>query len=359
MIYGVATAPGQPFTLERFDVILWNLQGLFGRQRLYADLVLELQSTGTGDVTEFDLIVPFLVSVAKQLDIGASEATPLTTPGFKWQTEGQVLEEESSRRQVSVTHIASFEPVVDQALRPDDRGFLVRRAEQASRVKVHLANGIAPGTSTIVRMRFDIQGRTSSVYWKRSGLGINGGLFDLRIFSEPATNLLANLPVFENAIGPRASSITCVVRATWQVQNHFPVVEPFLLERRSMNNYLGRLPDLRNQGALVAYRVENDSNRNEPAVDRLFLNVAREFGLLPIGNFLRMAVLAVALILLSEDIRTGLDEAAGWIWAGIGAISLAWLLSFAARNIKLAKSGFSKARDLYNRFENWVFRNRK
>ena len=370
MIFGVAAKGGESFTLDQFDVVMWNLQGLAGHQLLIADLLVVL--TAGSSVTGVNLLLPFDSEKADRVDLaGKAGNRQLTTPGFEVREAPQggtaapahKLVDPDTGNDILVSrlapHTAGSSDIVSA---PSDGGFFVRRANVWSSASVDVDAPISAGSTAAIRIRYGIRGRCSAVYWKRSGFGINGGLFDLRLFAPDSGLQLSDNAVLERVVAPHRLSLACVVRATWKVQFNFPLsMEAALLERGRYSDYLGRKPDLRNQGALVAYRITSDlegdpHGAGERPNRSLFLNVAREFGLLPIGNFLRTGVAVVLGVLFATALQDSGRDLVAWAVgaaASLGVFGLVWKL--AAKWSTLQSSARWLKRVFY-KFEAWWFK---
>jgi hypothetical protein len=209
-----------------------------------------------------------------------------------------------------------------------------------------------------ISIRFHV-GRSSFALWKRSFIGINGLILDLSVGEEVQGHKIAM---------PERTGIHCVLRAWLQPQLRFPAIEPALVDRSDWEHYLNRDTDIRGEGALVVLSAEA---KGAPA--RVYIDATREFGLLPLGNFLRMFVVSlaaalVALWLRDNDVRGGVGKNAVWesIWewvqssqANYGPLKLAGVAAFLfiiLANHKRLSSWWRSSRARARAFERWLLK---
>ncbi len=244
---------------------------------------------------------------------------------------------------------------------------------------------LSAGQSAVFKVRYHVYQPTGIVRWKRSGIGINGAFFEARTGtgaihrSDPLPDLINNRGVI-----PKAVTITFVLRASLQLHVGAPHVEPEVIDGRTWEHYLRRVTDLRRAGALVAYTrsatksapvdrsIEDgteESEADEKSEDpRLFLDVSREFGLLPFGNYFRIALLTLAILAFARWIGLiGSGHYTGIPWThilhnvgsvigqlGISVGSLL-ALAFSTKIPKIAKT-LSSFRNAWHRFDRWFWR---
>lgn len=308
---------GSDFAVSQLDAILWNLTGLVKTQRLFFDVGMLLKA-GTTGLSQFDLVVPFRIEsklqwsdllastswMDRRAELNGLLAHGLIFPGgqLKWSEGAEtpyflpngsgVTEQVPISRLTWENHDSKF-----------GRGF--------TRLTFRLVNPILANESGYVRIRLFVVGRTASVLWKRSGIGINGAAIDVELgnFRVPEEKMQTKLS--DGRVTIANCTFTVVLRSSLQLRTRYPLgVQPALLERGIWEPYLGRQTDFRRQGSLIGYTVaaeashvvveghggvQGDTDRNGPNnfAASLFLDVSREFGLLPFGNILRTFIAVV------------------------------------------------------------------
>lgn len=268
--------------IERLDLVLWNLTGMLKTQRLIFDIGITFLNPANTKV--IGLLLPFSVSDSHQCeDLSKAEpkAIDLLSPNLTVGAEVITLDGQEYMR----CQIQRFQVVSSKG-----GGALNRRP--ISHLRLHVGSGIEFG---YIRARFHVVGPASVVIWKRSGLGLNGAIIDIEPVAgddhEPLPDSFSDVtfpPV-------KRSSVTVILRSSLQRQASFPELEGALLPKLDIwESYLNRRTDFRRQGNLVAYRdVVDDSSASIVASRRVFLDVSREFGLLPVGNLIRSALVIV------------------------------------------------------------------
>jgi hypothetical protein len=299
------------------ELAAWNLQGVLPFQRWIVDLKLDIEARDNVRCDGLELVVPFELLDRESVEDLASSWNDKAKPLPDWFSQGSGEEGSTIARPFVVKE------------RPDVLGrgrlpaVLSRRTSVRSVVPIHFEAPLEPGARSVVFLRFHVGPRAAFVLWKRSLFGINGLIVDLQVAAAVEGRAI---------IQPESCSIHVIVRAYLQPKFTFPSVEPSLVEQGAWQ-YLRRVTDLRGEGALV--RFSSTSSLNEPG--RLYLDLSREFGLLPLGNFVRVfiaAALGTELVLALRDGGSGLFTTIGsWIsdlWSsvqfGIGPIAVSGVL---------------------------------
>ena len=361
--------------IERLDATLWNLEGLFRQQRLTLDVAIlfGVPDNAEQPLTKIDLLVPFEASSRDFVDIRKNyPIAAFPAPG--WTTDlaevaGGRLTYGEPPNDVDVMQLAvrmELELVAGSSVASsaDDgtvRESRSRRDARWSRVTVAF-DPQEPGTHGYIRFRLHIFGRCGAVLWKRSGMAVNGALFDLKTFVPDSAEQRIQSWARPERDGLQLvrSSTTLVLRASLQPKSTFPEAEPQFLEY-GWSEYLGRQTDLRDDGALIAYTSTNDGNRGEDHDSALFMDVSREFGLLPLGNFVRIAVIGVLIVLVFQMmgvVPPGERNLASWTKDRFtGAAQVFWTAGVIAGGLALSfLTRLSAVRRQLRRAANWYAR---
>jgi len=300
-------------TVSRLDIVVWSLQGLFRIQRLVIDVSVLLRNDHSqSSLQDLSLLVPFRVSPQDQVSpLWGKHYHELVNPALRiWSDDGDRGASSLSFSEPLLDAAREIRATLDSQDHYEGRSDkvidrILRRSRSWTIVPLHLDKSVPPAEYAYVRMRFSAGARTSAVFWKRSGLGVNGALYDLRTYLSPGYPA----PDLRGILSSRGaeveiSTITCVVRASWQLRSGFPTVSKVKLEPSSWGSYLDRATDLRDQGALVAYSASSTDSHSAGPGGRvgMFLDVSREFGLLPFGNFVRTALAVLAALAVAAQL---------------------------------------------------------
>lgn len=243
-----------------------------------------------------------------------------------------------------------------------------RRASTCSVERFTFVEALARDEQTLIKLRYHVYPPTGLVLWKRSGLGINGAFFEART-AAGAIHANDKLPNLIRSRGVKCESVTMtfVLRASLQLRVGAPHVEPRVIDGRTMEAYLDRLTDFRREGSLVAYtRPATPNDRNEEAL--LFLDVSREFGLLPIGNYLRIGLLTFCMLafarwigLIGHGNYVGIPWRHVWhtiesLYLEILAVALVVLGGPQLTRIKAIATWLSSGRNAWHRLDRWIWR---
>lgn len=303
-------ASGGTFTIDRCDLTIWNLQSVIGTQRFVVDLLLEV--TAIEVLAKIKVAVPFEIDAWEDLSELPAEQLPTWLRGTT-----------ADRSRVCLTSITC------EGARKIP-SILVRRHRVVTTADIELESGPQSGVARVILLRFHAN-HVSFALWKRSFLGINGVIIDSAITTQsPATGTVI----------PSQRAFHIVLRASLQPKTMFPPMQPGLVEQSDWNPYLGRVPDLRREGALVVL-----SHHATHSVDeRVYVDASREFGLLPFGNFFRIFLLTLFSIYLMAWVR---DKT----WTGPGSPSAGDIGSFFGNIFRVhdAQAGF-----LWFRTSGWI-----
>jgi hypothetical protein len=294
-VFSVFSSDGD-FAVDNAAIGIWNLQGVLGSQKLIIDLLLTI--TPSSPVSSFGLILPFDLSEdgkdfedqVEFLDTAKSATIPFW---FKSTIGASATPISTSISDIVVSDRSRVAPP------------FARKSSVWSKANINLASAQQAGRSFSVFLRFYTGTQSSFVLWKRSFLGINGMLLDLKFGDRRQIQ----------AVQPESAMIAAIVRA--YLQPHFTSpspVEASIVENGTWTEFLGREADLRGEAALVCYWNES----SEPSDQRLYLDLSREFGLLPFGNFIRMFWVALAAWLVAYSI-------ASHSWRGWGPAVVNWI----------------------------------
>jgi hypothetical protein len=362
----------QTFDVRRLDVLVWNLEGIAKLQRLIVDITLVIKST-TESLGTLDLLVPFRVRQREDWESLYENVvvSDLTMPGVSGGQDSVALKTitydapigEVLRRRFEMTSVKPNDS------KPKGQPWLDRMSKRSpawSIERLTLSEPLAQDEQAIFRIRYHVYPPTGLVLWKRSGFGINGAFFEARTGAgalhrkDPIPALLE-----ERSMTCEAVSMTFVLRSSLQIR--LGTSQPKVIDGRQWEDYLERFTDLRREGALVAYtRPSTPEDKTEES--QLFLDVSREFGLLPFGNYLRIGILTLAILafarwtgLLGPGNYVGvpwmhLFHLAGhyvaqiFIVAGVGAAGLI------ASRIEKSAALLKGVRNRWHRFDRWFWR---
>jgi len=268
----------ESFEIESLDAILWNLTGIVKTQRLFLDVGMLVQ-TGESALTRLDLVVPFRVDSQLQL----SDLIPISTELSK---QTSILPGLDGGPQ-TYNHIYS-----DEAHESDT----VQGKHGWSRVPLALVIPIPPNSQGYLRTRLFVVGKTKAVLWKRSGFGINGVVVDLQLGNCSVPERDVATTVSGSPVNIGRCTLNVVLRSSLQMKWSYPEsVKPSLLQRGIWEEYLRRRTDFRRQGSLLLYTITGgqESDGSNSVGVGTFLDASREFGLFPLGNFLRIAIVVL------------------------------------------------------------------
>ena len=298
---------GQEFDVLRMDLQFWALASWFG---LSSDYVLDvglLLEAGASEVRRFKIAVPFAThqgSVEGDLrEKVGRKAAVVIGPGTRLGTDGErITFSTPSRRECAFTKVGT----VDE--------WPVYREPGVTVCVFTLNDPVPAGKAAYVRVRFPVDRPFRSVTRKRSGLGQNGALIDLRVADTHEVDDDTEFAQYRDLIAKiHWLRVVVIIRAALQLRAVSPSPSSLrLLERGIWESYIGRSLAARRSGAiaaLIAYEfdVESDDGGKPRPVGRhapfnVFIDVSREFGLLPIGNFVRMLFLVVVGAMIGRNV---------------------------------------------------------
>jgi len=317
-------AEGQEFEVRRMDLQFWALTGWFGLANEYfLDVGLLIRPAQHDVVREFSLAVPFGVATTEVRDLSeeiGSKAGVLIGPGT-------VVSNNAT--EVSFTRPTTVEsPFTKVSISATDYSEYSQSGVAVCTFQLNKPATAQEGA--YVRMRLPMERPFRCVTRKRSGLGQNGALIDLRVSDTHEVDDDAEFRDYRERIADiHWLQLSVVIRAALQLRAASP--DPFrlrLLERGIWEGYVNRKLAPRRSGAivsLIAYEFDSTSGfKNSGTICRdnpfnVFMDVSREFGLLPFGNFLRMAMLVA--IASSVGAAISLDDL-GVFGAVLGSVRL-------------------------------------
>lgn len=277
------------FEVESLKVKVWNLEGIAKSQRLIVDVELVILVLNQ-PLSSFRLLVPF------QLD-----------GDWQWQKL------DSKECDVRLEHqegceVPEFSLAVDESTKNLTNGRRKRnelsdidKAYSLQKVTIQ-SLAIEPGQRARFHIRFHVYSPNSIVRWKRSGFGINGALFEIGTSTSPVrlddrlASLLSAAPCIKR------SELVVIVRSSLQLRFSSPLhLDITAIDGREWESCLRRWTDFRREGALIAYQSLKDLDEGEcQFAHRMFLDMSREFGLLPLGNFIRIGLGVFVILVISR-----------------------------------------------------------
>jgi hypothetical protein len=287
--FGVAPDAGHgTFRVIECHLNLWTLDLLCWRTEFFLDVGLQLEAVG-GPVTGFQMAIPFGTSADSLQDLGDrvrdqrdssllfGKPVTLTATTIDYgQGPFQLLQalaagtnrdERASQKDFSLWHVAS-----EPALQAGSSGYLR------------------------VRLRITHPGRVWM--WKRSLVARNGALFDIRVAdAREAWNVTDGHAIASRLVAIERLRLFLITAWQWQLRSTSPPVHYIrMVEGRAWEKYLDRTTSLFASPKLVIYQWRSGEGAFV-TVDlpfRVFADLSDEYGLVRIGNHVRVALLTTA-----------------------------------------------------------------
>jgi hypothetical protein len=302
----VRTNPTDDFSVVECHINLWCLAGLLKRRVFFFDVGLRLRA-GVRDVSTIEMALPFGI-YGKEAN-GFEDLQPLFRDdavcqlvfGRQVDREGQKLRYQSSNS--GPTEIQTVDLDIAQCKRLDEYS-----GHDFSYWSLKLSSNIKRNPDSYIRLRFRVRNAGRTWIWKRSGLAKNGALIDLRVTDIRETTVEESWMAFRDRIASIEMLNFFVIAPSWlQLRSSSPSHHYMrLFEGRIWEKYLRRAVDLRRNEKLVIYQWRNSRGTVSASNPfHAFLDLSQEFGLLRLGNHLRVAFfVTIFLTLLTLIVRS-------------------------------------------------------
>jgi len=358
----VKTGASAQFLVQKLDINLWVLPGIFGRQVLLCDVGLRLKLLETINperVAEFDLTLPFaadsrglvdLVPIIREheelfdLIFGNTGHKPFASQGAWYFNDGN-----GDMRFTTTENERCRERMVSR-----DQDLSIWR------ITARRQNCEAD-TSLYLRFRFRVRRAGRAWSWQTTLRHHSHAISDIRVNElRERPDLASDAPDFRNDAMPIARVNSFVIApARFKAGRVSPLPEYVrILESHAWQPYLRRSLGLGNEAFLITYWSMADVTAVRPF--RAFIEVERRRPTAIRAAMISTIVILVGLLLLQSTAslsRSFISAAAYWAWAiasglGIGFIIIAWRLV-----VPLFMNGrWKKAARLLRRYENFRYR---
>lgn len=296
--FAVARDPtDHTFEVSQCHLNLWSLAGLFGRRVFLLDIGLRIKAGGDGDVSRFQLAIPFgidekgyedLYEYFIQLRIAELIfGRPVTVSASRIRIE-YFINGKTSFDEINVTPISRAE--IDKKLSGKDSSFWT----------VNLTKPITSGSESYIRIRFKVRSVGRVWVWKRSFFAKNGALVDLRIADIRGTQQKSEWKgIQDRIIAIKKLNLFLIASNSFQIRSASPELHYMrLFEGRVWEPYLGRAVDLFRTEKLVIYEWRNNSTISTTDPFRAFIDLGREFGTTSLGNHFRTGFVVLIFLLI-------------------------------------------------------------
>jgi hypothetical protein len=358
----VRTGTSALFSVQKLDVNLWVLPGVFGRQVVLCDVGLRiklLESLDPSHVAEFDLALPFAADPNSLVDLvpiirdneelfslifGNTGHRPFAHEGAWFFNDGDgdmrftAIEAEQCRERMTSS---------DQDLSI----WRITARRQAC----------AADTSLYIRVRFRVRRSGRAWAWQRSERRHSHAISDIRVNElRERPDLAGDAPDFRNdAMDIARVNSFIIVPARLKAGRVNPLPDYVrILESHAWQVYLRRSLGLGNEAFVITYWSMANVTAIRPF--RAFIEVERRRPTAIRAAMISIVVILAALFLLQSTASLNasfLSAAAYWAWAlasglGVGVFIIAWrLVAPLVMNGKWKRGAY-----LLQRYENFRYR---
>lgn len=332
----VQTGASAKFTVQKLDVNLWVLPGVFGRQVLSCDVGLRiklLEDISPNYVAEFDLALPFAADPESLVDLvpiireheelfnlifGNTGHRPFARQGAWYFNDGN-----GDMRFTSIE--------TDQC-----RERMVSRDQDLSIWRITARRQACPAdTSLYLRVRFRIRRSGRAWSWQTSQRHHSHAISDIRVNElRERPDLAGDAPDFRNdAMDIARVNSFIIAPARFKAGRTSPLPEYVrILESHAWQPYLGRSLGLADEAFVITYWSMTDITATQPF--RAFIEVERRRPTAIRAAMVSTIIILSGLLLLQSaaSLRESfISVAAYWAWAiasglGIGCLIVAWRL---------------------------------
>lgn len=358
----VRTGASAQFTVQKLDINLWVLPGVFGRQVLLCDIGLRIKLVENIDpnhVAEFDLAMPFAGDPSSMIDLvpiirdheelfnlifGNTGHRPFIHDGAWFFNDGEgdmrftAIEAEQCRERMTSS---------DQDLSI----WRITARRQAC----------AAGTSLYIRVRFRVRRSGRAWSWQRSERHHSHAISDIRVNElRERPDLAGDAPDFRNdAMDIARVNSFIIVPARFKAGRVNPLPDYVrILESHAWQVYLRRSLGLGNEAFVITYWSMADVTATKPF--RAFMEVERRRPTAIRTAMISTIVILATLLLLQSTASlkaSFLSVAAYWALAvasglSVGIFVLAWrVLAPLVMNGRWKRGAY-----LLQRYENFRYR---
>jgi hypothetical protein len=358
----VRTGVSAQFIVQKLDINLWVLPGVFGRQVLLCDVGLRiklLEDIDANHVAELDLALPFVADSRTLVDLvpiirdheelfnlifGNTGHRPFMNQGAWFFNDGE--------GDMRFTPIEADECKERMVSRDQDLSIWRITARRQA---------CAADTSLYIRVRFRIRRAGRAWSWQKSERRHSHAISDIRVNElRERPDLAGNAPDFRNDAQDiaRVNSFI-IVPARLKAGRESPLPDYVrILESHAWQPYLGRSLGLGNEAFLITYWSLADVTSTRPF--RAFIEVERRRPTAIRAAMTSTIIILAGLFLLQSTTSlkaSFLSVAAYWAWViatglSAGAFVIAWRLV-----APLVMNGkWKKAAGLLQRYENFRYR---
>ena len=276
-----------------------------GHKVFFCDVGLRLKNKKQQALTKLRMALPFGTdkeSLHDLHDIMLDQSAAMLIFGKPVMIDGSAID--SGQGRVLVAKVSNNEAKLHTELSNLQKGY--------SLWTINVSPALKKDEECYTRVRFELRSLGRVWVWKRSGLSKTGALVDIRV-ADVRQSVSVWRELEDQIVPIQGINVFVISPASLQFRSTSP---PFhymrILEGRVWEPYLGRASDLMRRGKLVIFQWRNNPNV-DPKIDptcpfRVFLDLSREFGLLPLSNHLLVAAMVLLGLFIAYSVRDHAKE---------------------------------------------------
>lgn len=334
------------FELQQCHLNLWCLGGIVGRNTFVWDVGLRVKGKGNKKVSRFLLALPFgsADGLAEDLRQRLKDQTtaelvfgnPVNITGDQLNYDGTAVD-------------LGF--VETSRLIPDKSG------KDYSLWDITFAPALEEPKEVYLRIRFRVvqSGRTWT--WKWSLLRKNGALVDIRVADIREARAVSAWAAYRDRIMPIEKLNLLIVAPDYlQPRAISPELRYMrLLESDAWQGYLGQKPNLRRKRRMIIYHWRSkDSVVNVKTPFLAFMNLARDYSFIRLGDHVRGAIVLLILVFITYALSP--LTLTGWTWVEKSAADNKWASLVTGASILAIVFGTYKQWPLIKTLSAWIVR---